>query len=74
MSLTVDWEDGTAKVEANLMVVHMPIIQSAFQAQAADLVTGGDNTNDKLELLKQAADQLGVKLKLEASLFEPNGG
>lgn len=70
--LTVDWEDGSAKIEATLAVAHMPILQTAIQSQVSQILEGDDNANNGLELLKEIAAQLGVKLKLDASLFEPN--
>jgi len=66
----------TLHLEGKLSQEQMQAVNDAMQSQVQEIVTGPDNTTDKLALLDSAAKAIGFKLDLsiennDASLFEP---
>ena len=66
----------TLHLEGKLSQEQMQAVNDAMQSQVQEIVTGPDNTPDKLALLDGAAKAIGFKLDLsvennDASMFEP---
>ena len=64
--ITVSFDNNTQNVHINsvLTMDNLQIIHNAMQAQVTEILTGPDNSHDKLRELSDSANKLGIELDL----------